>query len=569
MALLQVDFLSKALSRIVTVHAYLPNDVQEEFKTKNPNYDRPTKCLYLLHGFSGNSTDWVTGSNAMDISRKYNLAIIMPSGENSFYIDRKGTGNAYETFIAKELREFVCASFCLSNQKQDTFIGGLSMGGFGALRLGVKYPQIFGGVFGLSSAMIIHDIAGLKRKDLENMPVQIADYDYYENTFGDLSRIEDSDVNPEYIIKQKVASGEALPRIYMACGTEDILLEQNRAFRDFLEAMAIEATYCESKGAHDWQFWSQYLEPAVQWLLAEAPKKAPLMDIPFGDMPGDKIDIQPSHIEKAKRVYGTLKSMISKALEESAHSKVVLTVCGGSGVGKSEVASLLAHYLSEDGMGTYTLSGDNYPKRIPMYNDAERLRVFRSCGMKALAKKGFIHDDVMMTIRALQREGEDANRAYLETYEWFETYLNGGISGLEAYLGTQNEIDFDDLSDIIHAFKSGEKHISLKRMGRTDSELWYSRVDFSNTPVLIVEWTHGNSDYLKGVDIPIFLNSTPEETLEHRKARNRDGKTDSTFTMRVLEIEQKLLEQQAHKARIIVSKKGDVEILREVTNENR
>ena len=76
--------------------------------------------------------------------------------------------------------------------------------------------------------------------------------------------------------------------------------------------------------------------------------------------------------------------------------------------------------------------------------------------------------------------------------------------------------------------------------------------------MLIVEWTHGNSDYLEGVDIPVLLNSTPAETLAHRRARNRDGKTDSAFTTLVLEIEQQKLEDQARKARLILSKQGEL-----------
>ena len=78
----------------------------------------------------------------------------------------------------------------------------------------------------------------------------------------------------------------------------------------------------------------------------------------------------------------------------------------------------------------------------------------------------------------------------------------------------------------------------------------------SKTQVLIIEWTHSNSDHFEGVDIPILLNSTPQETLEHRRSRNRDGAVDSPFTTMVLEIEQEILKSQAHKAQIIVSKQG-------------
>ena len=129
---------------------------------------------------------------------------------------------------------------------------------------------------------------------------------------------------------------------------------------------------------------------------------------------------------------------------------------------------------------------------------------------------------------------------------------------LTDYLGTPNETDFEEVNGIIAAFKTGAASIALKRMGRETTELWYDTVDFSNTQVLIIEWTHGNSDYLQGVDIPILLNSTPAETLAHRRARNRDGKLDSAFTTMVLQIEQKKLENQAEKAKIILSKAGEI-----------
>jgi len=95
-------------------------------------------------------------------------------------------------------------------------------------------------------------------------------------------------------------------------------------------------------------------------------------------------------------------------------------------------------------------------------------------------------------------------------------------------------------------------------MGREETELWYEPVDFSDKNVMVIEWTHGNNHNLLGVDIPILLNSTPQETLEHRRSRNRDGATDSPFTTMVLEIEQCMLVSQAPKARLILSKSGEL-----------
>ena len=204
------------------------------------------------------------------------------------------------------------------------------------------------------------------------------------------------------------------------------------------------------------------------------------------------------------------------------------------------------------------MSGDNYPRRIPMYNDAERLRIFRTSGVRGLVKAGEATPEHFDKLRAWQQEETDASSDHVSTDSWVKSYLDAGREGLVGYLGTTNEIDFDEVSGIVKAFKAGQNKIYLKRMGRTDSELWYDEVDFTNVKVLVIEWTHGNSDNYEGVDIPILLNSTPEETLAHRRARNRDGKTDSAFTMLVLELEQNLLKSQAHKAKIILSKAGEL-----------
>ena len=95
-------------------------------------------------------------------------------------------------------------------------------------------------------------------------------------------------------------------------------------------------------------------------------------------------------------------------------------------------------------------------------------------------------------------------------------------------------------------------------MGRSEDVRYYDEVDLSDTDVMIIEWTHGGNKALNGIDIPILLNSTPEETREHRRLRARDGKTDSAFTTMVLEIEQEELDDRAPYAKIIIAKSGEV-----------
>ncbi|MBQ9262723.1 MAG: adenylylsulfate kinase [Clostridia bacterium] len=277
-------------------------------------------------------------------------------------------------------------------------------------------------------------------------------------------------------------------------------------------------------------------------------------DIRHGDMPGDKVCIGEEHIQKAQAIYPRLR----EELDAPKDKKAVMAVCGGSGVGKSEIASVLAYYLNHDGIGAYVMSGDNYPRRIPRDNDIERVRVYRQGGLHGLVDHDLLTADVSAQLRRLWGEEKDADPAAAQALPWLAVYQQSGRRALTGYLGTPNETNFDEVSDILARFHQGEEAIYLKRMGRETTELWYDKVDFSNIQVLILEWTHGNSDFIEGVDIPILLNSTPAETLAHRRARNRDGKIDSAFTTMVLEIEQKKLEAQAHKAKIILSKQGEL-----------
>lgn len=275
-----------------------------------------------------------------------------------------------------------------------------------------------------------------------------------------------------------------------------------------------------------------------------------------GNVPGETIEVKKELVEKADILFAEIVKQIPPFFDKNPYQRVVLTICGGSGVGKTSIAALLSHYFHQAGVGCYTLSGDNYPHRIPMYNDAERLRIFREHGIHGMLEDGVYTRETFSLIHKWQKMGDDANLQHLKEASWFASYLNAGKKGLEGYLGTQNEIAFDEVGAVVSAFKDGAEKIWLRRMGREDTELWYDCVDFRKIHILLIEWTHGNSDFYQGVDFPILLNSTPQETLAYRKTRNRDGAVDSPFTTMVLNIEQELLKKQAFKAKLILSKAG-------------
>lgn len=294
----------------------------------------------------------------------------------------------------------------------------------------------------------------------------------------------------------------------------------------------------------------QKLESLRGWTAPTVPEI-----IPQGDMPGDKVQIGIAHISKAMTIFPLLLQEMEKTAQESG--KIVISVFGGSGVGKSEIASLLAWYLNCAGIGSYVMSGDNYPRRIPMYNDAERIRVFRVAGLKGLLEEGCYSDAVQAQLDGLWEQDTDAAPGAVEE-PWLQVYQKHGRAALAEYLGTHQEQDYEEINGILAAFRRGDEAVWLKRMGRTESQRWYSKVDFSNINVLILEWTHGNNAALENLDIPILLNSTPDETREHRRQRARDGKTDSPFTTMVLEIEQAELDSRASAAKIIISKAGKI-----------
>ena len=254
MAIVDVNFHSNCLNRMVTYKAIIPT----EHKLKN----KPFKTLYLLHGITDNHNQWIVGTRIVLLANRYRLAVIMPAGENSFYVDDEARGHLYGEFIGCELVEHTRQLFHLSEKREDTFIAGLSMGGYGAIRNGLKYHQTFSHIAGLSSALIL-DRALHSTPDDEWI---LGRRPYYESIFGNLDELLGSDKDYKALVKHLKHEQVNLPKLYLACGTEDFLLEANRDFHDFLKQEDIDFTYTEGPGRHDWVFWDTYIEKVIEWL---------------------------------------------------------------------------------------------------------------------------------------------------------------------------------------------------------------------------------------------------------------------------------------------------------------
>lgn len=260
MAIIEVNFISKCLMRTVTFNAIIPVD---KFGPQTENAEqKPLKTLYLLHGIFGNYTDWVNGTRIQAWAEANDLAVIMPSGENRFYLDDEKSGELYGEFIGKELVEFTRKLFPLSDKREDTFIAGLSMGGYGAIRNGLKYAENFGCVIGLSAALV-HDT--WKNAD-NSAPIFTFRRNYYEAIFGEYDKVKGSDKDPKALLLKLKEEGRPVPKMYLCCGTEDDLVTANRDFRDFLNENGVDLTYVEGPGKHDWVFWDTYIKKVLDWL---------------------------------------------------------------------------------------------------------------------------------------------------------------------------------------------------------------------------------------------------------------------------------------------------------------
>jgi len=255
------SFLSETLQRKVPLTAVIPTRTEMTHRNagNDKDYPKPIPAIYLLHGWDGSNDDWLVNARIAELARKYHIAFIMPAGENSFYLDHPN-GNAYGQYIGEELVKASRELFPLSTKREDTWLAGLSMGGYGALRNGFKYSETFSKVAAFSSRILS------KRDAPNNEPLE----DHLINnhlkaiiqsdTLADL-RADDDPYDLVINRKQK-------QDLYLAVGFDDFLYDENKDFHHYLEEEGIEHGYHESAGGHDWDFWNKHIEKSVQWMVA-------------------------------------------------------------------------------------------------------------------------------------------------------------------------------------------------------------------------------------------------------------------------------------------------------------
>lgn len=223
---------------------------------------QPYKVAYLFHGLYGNNSSWADYTMLPAYAGDYHMIFIMPETARSFYTDM-AYGQAYFTYISEELPVICRKNFCISHKREDTFVIGGSAGGYGALRLGLSHPKNFGCIMAFSSAGLfmgealenIKKLAGSGNIEKGNRKLQ----DMVAAFGPELKYPWENDLL--FLAEQAGNSSDELPRIYMACGSEDPYLEENRRFKNQIQQLpGISLFYEEIPGDHDWYYFNKALK---------------------------------------------------------------------------------------------------------------------------------------------------------------------------------------------------------------------------------------------------------------------------------------------------------------------
>lgn len=259
MALLHVNYHSEVLSMNVDMDVILPEETLGQIGMQGSAREQ-WRTLYLLHGMSDDHTIWQRRTSIERYAADKNLAVVMPAADLSWYTDM-ARGYPYWTFISDELPK-ICRSMFpgMSHRREDTFAAGLSMGGYGALKLGLRKSEMFSHVAALSSGADIGYFIHNPRPDRR---------DYWEDVFGKADQFPGS-FNDLFSAAEELAkSGKPRPKIYMWCGTEDTLFPGNEKMRDWLKALGYDLTWEQSMGGHSWKCWDDKIQTILDWLPSD------------------------------------------------------------------------------------------------------------------------------------------------------------------------------------------------------------------------------------------------------------------------------------------------------------
>ena len=244
MAFLTCNFYSEKLEMDCDLNIILPYG-----KGQSDKLGEKFPVLYLLHGLSDDHTKWCRLTSIERYVRELNLAVVMPNVHRSFYLNTYD-GRRYFDYVNEEVPAFCEEVFGISSKREDKFVAGLSMGGYGAMKLALSEPYQFSAAGTFSGAL---DFVEMVNSQTVGTDGEIESF-----------RKELKEENDLFLLAEK--AGENMPSIYQACGTEDFLYDYNTKFRDFIKPICPDFEYQEGPGTHEWGFWDTHVQKFIDFI---------------------------------------------------------------------------------------------------------------------------------------------------------------------------------------------------------------------------------------------------------------------------------------------------------------
>jgi putative tributyrin esterase len=243
MAVMRCDFFAESLELATSMTVVLPQEG-----------DSPPPVLYLLHGLSDDHTAWTRFTSIERYAYDKGLAVVMPQVHRSFYAN-EAVGGRFWDFLSAELPALVDRFFRVSARREDTYVAGLSMGGYGAFKWALREPARFAAAASLSGAL---DLAYIQEFDLRPHIRELV-----PRVFGDRS-VRGGDEDLLHLLK--AADPATLPRLMLRCGTEDVLVKQNERFVAAAGAAGVALDAGFGPGGHEWQYWDDQIRVVLDWM---------------------------------------------------------------------------------------------------------------------------------------------------------------------------------------------------------------------------------------------------------------------------------------------------------------
>ncbi|MBQ2866055.1 MAG: esterase family protein [Clostridia bacterium] len=261
MALIHMHFYSAALGSAEEVNIILPENSKGAQPLGAPA--ETCKTLWLLHGLNGDHNSWIR-ETAIERYLKdggYNIAVVMPNVNRSWYTDTCDNVK-YFTYITEELPAILRSYFkCMTDKREDNYIAGLSMGGYGAVKAALTYPERYAAFASLSGSLDI-----TRRGRSINIPE-------WRRVFkAGLQSGEELDKTPHdlfWLAEKNINAGVSLPRYYQWCGVDDELIKVNRRFHEHLTRLGFDHVCEEGPGDHTWKWWDEHIIDVLRFMFSE------------------------------------------------------------------------------------------------------------------------------------------------------------------------------------------------------------------------------------------------------------------------------------------------------------